>query len=76
VTRGLGRHPKPALACVRDDGGNLALVGREDDRLRALVDQQVEGSAGGIPVAVAGADDAAEVPLGGGGQHVGSFRSM
>ena len=60
----LGATRRPRSRGVGDDGGDLALVGRERDRLGLLVDQQVEGAAGGVPVGVAGADHAAEV-LGG-----------
>ena len=56
-----GGDAQAALAGVGDHGRDLALVGREGDRLGLLVDQEVERAAGGVPVAVAGPDDVPEV---------------
>ena len=45
---------RPVVAGVAHDGGDLPLVGGQRDRLRPLVDEQVEGLAGRVPVGVAG----------------------
>ena len=76
---GLRRDSEPPLAGVVHDGDDVALVDREGDGFRVQVDRQIEGLAGGIPVAVTGDDRAAGHDVGewgGCGKHVRSFGSM
>jgi len=59
VARTLHRHAQIVLGGVGDHGRHVGGRLRKDDHRGMLVDRQVPGEAGGVPVVVAGEHDVA-----------------